>query len=321
MWAIRHDVDTCWAARQILEATQQDLISEGRMEAYIWELHELTYDGTEVKLRAKACGSDNTPDLISPLFRVTYSEYVPLETYDTADFAEAEAFTEAGIVPGTTFTTPSVAGVIGIDLGDDPLNAPWPSSHETVATDQWVDTDGDGEPGVTLWPRVPSQQTDSGTRNYSYLPARPGVSGNTLFIEQRAGCLSIAARVVTHLDVTVQSCTRITGTIVNEKTEGRVHSCTLVDRGASCDPVTGTDCTGWQQDIACTPEYWQAATRCEDDDLDRLDDDQNQEQDSKATFELVRIGEIGDSLTCDDVREALPATTRPVPTITCVTPE
>lgn len=318
-WAMRHDVDTCWASRQILDTTQQDLISEGRMEAYAWELHELAYDGMELNLRVKACGSDNTPDLISPLFRETYSQYVPLPTFDLADSAAAEPSTEPGIVPGSKFTTPSLAAVIGIDLGDDPLNAPWPSSHETVTTEQWLDTDADGEPGVTLWPRVPSQQTDSGTRNYAYLPARPGVSENTLFIEQRAGCLSIAARVITHLEVTVQSCTRMIGTVVNERSEGRVHGCALVDQG-DCEQSNPNDCSGWHENISCTPEYWQTAARCATEDLDRLDDDQNQKQNSKATFELVRIGDIGDSLTCEDAREALPAETRPVPTITCTTP-
>jgi hypothetical protein len=142
-----------------------------------------------------------------------------------------------------------------------------------------------------------------------------------LFIEERAGCLSIAARVVSHLEVTVASCTRLTGTIVNEKAEGRVQSCALVDKEPPCVPDNESDCPGWGEDIACTPEYWQSATRCAAEDLERLDDDQNQKQDSKATFELVKIGEAGESRTCGEVREALPALTRPVPTITCTTPE
>jgi hypothetical protein len=235
--------------------------------------------------------------------------------------ADSDAFEQRGIVPGSRFSTPSVAAVIGIDLGDDPLNAPWPASYDAVPANQWLDTDGDGEPGMTLWPRLPSERTDSGTRNYSYLPARPGVMGSSVFIEERAGCLSIAARVISHLEVTVDSCTRITGKIVNEKTQGRVHSCTLVDKKPPCDADNPNDCPGWHEDIACTPEYWQTAELCAAEDLERLDDDQNQKQDSKATFELVKIGKVGESRTCADVREALPATRRPVPTITCTAPE
>lgn len=321
VWAMRQDLDACWASRQVLEATQQDLISEGWMEAYAWELHELSYDGRELRIRAKPCGADNTPDLVSPLFRETYSEYVPFDAYDVMKLADSARFEQRGLVPGSRFSTPSAAAVVGIDLGDDPLSAPWPASYDAVPANQWLDTDGDGEPGMTLWPRLPSARTDSGTRNYSYLPARPGVMGSSVFIEERAACLSIAARVISHLEVTVDSCTKLIGKIVNEKTEGRVRSCTLVDKKPPCDPDNPNHCPGWNEDIACTPEHWQRAARCTAEDLERLDDDQNQKQNSKATFELVKIGETGEGRTCRDVREALPAMMRPVPTITCTTPK
>jgi hypothetical protein len=99
-----------------------------------------------------------------------------------------------------------------------------------------------------------------------------------------------------------------------------MRSCAYVDKG-TCDPANPNDCTGWHQDIACTPEYWNTAARCDTTDLDRLDDDQNQAQDSKATFELIRIGDVGQNLACSDVRTALPAIVRSVPTITCTTPQ
>jgi hypothetical protein len=318
VWAMRHDVDVCWGARTI-EGTAQNLISAGSMEASVWELHEITYDGQEFRLRAKGCGADNSPDLISPLFRETYSAYVPFATFDKMTLAAASPFVRAGIVPGVQFSTPSMAGVLGIDLGSDPVNAPWPDSQASVSAGQWVDSDGDGEPGFTLWSRLPSQPTESGTRNYSYLPARPAVGATSIYIDQRAGCLSVAARVITHLDVTVESCTRLRGEVINEKTEGRVHSCSLVDKG-TCDPDNPNDCTGWKQDIACTPGQWSSAARCNAEDIARLDDDQNQTQHSKATFELIKIGSIGEALGCADVRDALPAIVRPVPTITCTTP-
>ena len=55
--------------------------------------------------------------------------------------------------------------------------------------------------------------------------------------------------------------------------------------------------------------------------LDRLDDDQNQKQNSHATFELVKIGAKDANLGCNDVRTALPAIVRPVPFIRCTTPQ
>jgi hypothetical protein len=318
VWAMRQDVDTCWKARPLQVGISQDLVSAGAMEATVWELHEITYDGTQVRVRKKGCGADNTPDLISPLFRETYSSYVPYSTFDDASLQPGKSFQQAGLVPGASFKTPSEAAVLGIDLGGDPLTTPWPPSHNDVST--WVDDDGDGEPGFTLWPRLPSQTTDSGLSKYSYLPARPGIGGGTFFIEQRAGCVSVAARVVTHLEAQVDSCTRIIGKVVNEKTEGRVRSCTLVDKG-TCDPANANDCSGWKKDIGCTADDWKAATRCETQDVDRLDDNQNQVQNSNATFELVRVGNVGDAVACSDVRGTLPSLDHSVPTISCKTPQ
>lgn len=320
LWAMRQDLDTCWKGRAILEGADQDVVSAGNVEATVWELHELTYDGSNLTVRRKGCGSDNTPDLISPLFGEYYSSYAPLTAFDGVALQGGEKFAAKGLVPGAPFVTPSSAAVVGIDLGSDPLNAKWPASFDKVTSTQWTDPDNDGEPGFTFWPRVPSETPDSGTGHYSYIPVRPKVVGNELFIDQRGGCISVAARVVTHLEATIDSCTRITGKVINEKSEGRVHSCTLVDPGA-CGATPTNDCPGWSKDVTCTKDDWAKATRCESDDVGRLDDDQNQAQDSRATFELVRIGDVGATLDCPDVRTKLPSIPHTTPTITCVTPK
>ncbi|HVU06159.1 MAG TPA: EGF domain-containing protein [Polyangiaceae bacterium] len=319
LWAMRQDLDTCWKGRPVIEGTSENLVSPGSMEATVWELHELTYDGQNLVIRRKGCGTDNTPDLISPLFRETYSSYTPNSLFDPLPLQASDDFAAPGIRPGDAFQTPSSAAVVGIDLGADPLNAPWPATSAEVTT--WTDPDNDGEPGFSLWPRVPSEVTDSGTQHYSYLPVRPvivsGPSGNKIAIDERAGCVSVAARIVTHLEATVESCTRITGRVVNEKSEGRVHSCTVVDKG-TCD--ANNKCDGWTKDVGCGAADWTAATKCEDADVSRLDDDQNQAQDSRATFELVRIGDKGASLDCPDVRSQFPALAHNPPTISCTTP-
>jgi hypothetical protein len=190
-----------------------------------------------------------------------------------------------------------------------------------IPREQWVDADGDGEPGLTLWPRLPSQTNDTGSGRYSYLPARPAAGGPSgFYIDERAGCVSTALRVIAHFEGNVESCTRITGNVVNDKTEGRVQSCTLVPKG-TCNAANPSDCSGWKQDVTCNAADWTAARRCGPDELDRLDDDQNQTQNSKATFEMVKIGSKGANLDCDDVRTALPAIVRSVPTIRCTTPQ
>ena len=338
VWAMRQDVDTCWGAVPVQVGSSQNLISPGHMEATIWELHQIQYDGTTFSVKKKGCGGDNTPDLISPVFRETYSAYVPNATFDQLGAIQGATFSAPLLVPGSSFVAPSEAAVLGIDLGSDPLNAPWPAAWSDVSDSAWVDADGDGEVGLTLWPRLPSQPTDRQSSNYSYIPARPALVGGSLVIDERAACVSVALRVITHVEATLESCTLITGQVVNEKTEGRVHSCTLVNRGTPCDPgqaythpgQTPANCAGWGTDVACNPSDWSGASaKCQPEDLDRLDNDQNQKQNSKATFQLEKIGSTGDPLTCPDVRTACfppgsqdcGAIVRPAPTITCTSPQ
>jgi hypothetical protein len=336
---MREDVDTCWGSVPVAPGNPENLISPGYMEATVWELHEINYDGTQMNVRKGGCGTDNYPDLISPLFRETYSAGVPFSTFDKIGLIQAPPFDAPALVPGSTFVGPSEAAVVGLDLGSDPLHAAWPVSFDKVDPSMWVDPDGDGEPGLTLLPALPSQLTDKGRAGagtkYNYIPARPAIAGGSLVIDERAACASVALRVITHITATVDTCTHITGEVTNEKTEGRVHSCVLAKKGTPCDtsqPISATNCSGWATDYSCNSADWSAAgpaERCLDEDLARLDNNQNQKQNSKATFELRKVGNIGDAVTCVDVRAAcFPTSTSTdcgaiqhiAPTITCTSP-
>jgi hypothetical protein len=244
---------------------------------------------------------------------------VPLATFDLVIAHPTPPFSQPSLVPGSTFKTPTEADVYGIDLGADSVNAPWPADRASVDPSQWIDTDGDGQPGVTFWSRVPSEVTDSGTGHYRYLPVRPSGGGTTFSVDQRAGCVSVATRVLSHMEARVDSCARLVGTYVNEKSEGRVNSCTVVDKG-TCNPADPNDCSGWSKDVACKSADWRSATPCDNEEVSRLDDDQNQGQNAKATFEAVRIGAVGAAATCADVRLALPSIDHSTPTITCTPP-
>jgi hypothetical protein len=169
---------------------------------------------------------------------------------------------------------------------------------------------------------VPSEKTQSGSGNYSYLPAKPGSASGGVTIAERAGCISIALRVVTHLEGTVTNCSHLTGTVINEKTEGRVHSCTHVPKGGTCDP-TMNSCPGWSKDVNCTPDDWNAAERCDDSDVGRLDDDQNQVQNTSATFDLYKIGKVGDTFSCESIQQMPTVIGKPNRglNITCTTPK
>ncbi|HEX4335057.1 MAG TPA: EGF domain-containing protein [Polyangiaceae bacterium] len=318
VWATVQDVDTCWKDTPIQEGLDEILISAGNVESYVYSVSEFDYDGKSLTTKVKGCGSDKTPELSSPYFHETYSEYVPTAAFDNVDLQPAATWDVPGIVPGAIFTSPSDAAVVGIDLGADPLHATWPADHTAVT--KWLDTDGDGEPGWTLWPRVPSQTTYSGSGKYSYLPAKPGSSGGSFYIDERAGCVSVALRVITHMEVTVNDCSHMTGKVINEKTEGRVHSCTRVPKGDCPDPVN-TSCPGWKSDITCSADDWKSQTQCEDTDVDRLDNDQNQVQNSVATFDMKKIGKVGDTFSCGDVQSMNMGPKRTVSTINCTTPK
>ncbi|HMI94361.1 MAG TPA: calcium-binding EGF-like domain-containing protein, partial [Polyangiales bacterium] len=332
-WAVRQDVDVCWCDRVLADVT---IISAGSTEATVWELHKLSYDGEKIVVEKKGCGADNEPDFVSPFFTgcppgancppsplvgETYASTVPTAVFDSLPLKSGKDIPEPQIVPGTMFSTPNEAALAGIDLGDNPETASWPArfteGNPTVnelgaAAPAWSDTDDDGEPGFTFWPRQPSDETERSTtaarRYYSYLPVNvEDVAGKTV-VSERAGCVSLATRVISHLDADVASCERIVGNVVNVKTEGRVRSCIKV---AEAD---------WEDDLTCSSADWDGAdnsTRCNEGDIERFDE-QDQSNTSQATFEMIKIGETADTVSCADVRKALPAIKRTTPTpISC----
>jgi hypothetical protein len=80
----------------------------------------------------------------------------------------------------------------------------------------------------------------------------------------------------------------------------------------SCIKVPEAD---WEDDLSCNPDDWEAAgaQRCNEEDVE-LFDEQDQSNSSQATFEMIKIGEAADTVSCADVRKALPALDRSTPT-------
>jgi hypothetical protein len=153
-WAMRQDVHVKWNDRPF-PGGAIIAVEGGESRASVWELHEWVYDGTTLKVKKKGCGSDTTPDFISDYYDDTYSSYVPNAVFDTLDLAQGTdvPLTAMNAVPGAAFTTPQEAALVGLILAD-PLNDPWPAAG--AGDIAWDDTDGDGQPGLTLCgPRGP----------------------------------------------------------------------------------------------------------------------------------------------------------------------
>lgn len=296
-WAMRQDVTISWPVQEV---GGEVLIEGGSQVATIWELHRYSYDGEQITVDKKGCGSDRSPDLYSPFYEEVYGSYIPGEVFDGLDLSrgKAIALAQADAVPGHSYTTPSEAALVGLAM-DNPETDTWPASREDEGI-EWVDVEADGMPGMMVWQRSATGTTACGksgpTCNYSY-PATAFEAGG-LEIARRAGCVSLASRVITHADATLQSCEVITGELFNESTEVRVYGCALVDED------------DWAAEITCGADAIRRMAKCTAKQSKFLDE-QKQEQTSSATFELMRVGELDADINCPDVREALPAIPRP----------
>jgi hypothetical protein len=101
----------------------------------------------------KGCGQDDSPDVYSPFFNETYSSYIPLATMDMQPLFAGSDISLPGARPGDQFISPWEAALVGMKM-DDPLNDPLPAWPDPVPAGYWDDSEGDGEPGLTLWPRA-----------------------------------------------------------------------------------------------------------------------------------------------------------------------
>ena len=225
-----------------------------------------------------------------------------------AGLAKGVDVPEAAIVPGRSFITPNEGVVTGIDLRRQPqLQQLLPDQHDAgqrggrsrAVVGRLRGRRGAGSDLVAAAAQPADGRQPAGRhRYYNYLPVNLDSESK---VTHRAGCVSVATRFITRLEADVQTCDRIVGEVIQVRAEGRVHSCTLVPPDK------------WDDDISCDAEDWSEAEPCSADDVQRLDE-QNQDQTSKARFELVKIGDLRDTIGCADVRDALPAVSRSTPT-------
>jgi hypothetical protein len=294
-WALREDAMLVFPERS---AAGQVLVTKSVTYASVWELHRYRYDGTKVVIDRKACGSDIAPEIYSPLYEETYSSWTPNMVYDRLPLSSWTEFPlpKSNALPGSMFTTPRAAIVNGIKL-NDPLNDPWPAKFTDIAADKWVDTEDDGEPGISLWPIGGRPARSAMGETLSYLPV--ALEEGSSKIDRRLGCASVALRTRGALKISVDSCDKLSGTLIDTAVEGRVHSCTVLRKADWTSP-----------DVSCTAADWKAATRCTKEQVEFLDE-QDQSNMVTATFEMQKLANLdGPDPDCDAVRAKLPAIVR-----------
>jgi hypothetical protein len=275
------------------------IVDQSTTNATVWELYKFVYDGSTLRIESQSCGANTTGEIYSPLYSETYSSSIPNMTYDQLGVTPIVdvSINKSMAQPNMPFTTPHFASVLGLHL-NDPLNDPWPAAYTDIAESAWVDSDHDGQPGISLWPGQTTQMTHDGNGTYSYLPVE--LDGDSTRIKTRSGCVSTAIRTINRLDGRIESCGRLTGKLINEKTEGRVHSCSVV-RQSDWDTL----------DVTCQTSDWSAARLCNDSQIAFLDG-QDQSSVAMADFEFVKLADLNASnIDCAAVRGMLPATEGP----------
>ncbi|HEX7480794.1 MAG TPA: EGF domain-containing protein, partial [Polyangiales bacterium] len=227
-WGMRQDVTTTWQPTKVLGTTT--IINGGSYTTTLWELHKYSYDGTMLSnVQKKGCGSAGTPDLYSPFWKETYNSYVPSSVWDGLSSLNGANVPLTAAKVGSTFTSPKEAATLGIHL-NNPLTDPWPTARAMVAAADRTDSDGDGVPGLTIWPHTPAEQTHASNqanlRYYSYIPVNWNPVGT---VTARATCVATATRAIFHLTGKLDSCTstsiQMSGTVINDETDVRVYDC------------------------------------------------------------------------------------------------
>jgi hypothetical protein len=275
------------------------LIARSTTKITLWQLKKFRFDGNKITVETMLCGGDRGPEVYSPLYEEEYSSAIPNMNYDKIGLEPAADIqtTRSTAQPGSTFDAPRVASLYGLKLAD-PLNDPWPENFEDVPASDWLDADGDGEPGITFWPAGTTKPTGRKQgETFDYLPVK--LQGSSSLIDQRTGCVSVAVRTIGSLQGRIDTCGRITGRVITEKIEARIHSCTLL-RKEDWDTT----------DVTCSAKDWSNARRCNEENVQFLDD-QDQTTESQGQFELVKLDDVdATGIDCATVRDRLPALPR-----------
>lgn len=297
------DLSGYWGTR-IDTVTKLDEISAGdvvlvaamQTQTSVWELSRFEYDGTEIKISVKNCGESEDPEIYSPLYDEVYSLGTPAATFDHVDMAPGPTvpMPRTAALPGMPYVTPREAVMQGIKL-NDPLNAPWPMASTDVPSDAWVDSEHDGEPGLSVWPASTEQQTRRGTdETYSYMPV--GLKVGTSLVGARVGCVSSGIRAIRSFKGTIDTCGQLSGQLNIEKFEARVQGCTVVDMSM------------WDKGtVTCTAQDWATAQRCTADQVQFVDEQALPYQ-TGGPFEMLKLAGLdATDVDCAKVRAALPA--------------
>ncbi len=215
MYALKIVMQASWAGSTYVDA--------GSGTFTFWVRLLAVQSGNNIASRLTECGR-SAPDFAAASAGEIYSFGYPDSLFDSAALPTATTtVTLSNPAPPASWEMSSVALLMGTTMAD-PIGGAWPAS---AAGWYAVDTDGDGEPGVTGLYR-------SGG-SYSY----PHTAGSAF--AARADRSYVASRVVFLLRGTLSSCTGSSGAAEVKAVDKRIFGCHL--------SLTGQDCSSAQADF------------------------------------------------------------------------
>ncbi len=211
------------AIHVVLDVSWPDSIggNAGTGKLHIWNLAQMMVNGTTLTNTTHPCGS-TLPELeLKPLVGGgKLNLEVPNSVWDAPAAPKASTTgTISGWNVGSQLHTETINVLVGLTMPDP--NGPWPASHNMVTA---VDSDGDGQPGITAIPK--------GGAGY----VQPPVDTPILGFGAKADKVYLASRTALSLSGAVTSCTEQAGTVTVKFFDNRVVGC-HVNGGAECTPA------------------------------------------------------------------------------------
>jgi len=196
----------------------------GTGKVHLWNRAKLAANGTQLTGQANSCGT-TLPDIILNAVGVIaaggekVSIEIPFAAWDAPSIPVFEQKgTFGGWNPGSAVDMESTIALVGMMM-NDPLNAAWPATYNTI---MGVDAEGDGKLGITGVPK--------NGNGYVFPPTSLGVFGSA----PAADRVYIASRNVLSLKGMTTTCNDQVGTVNVKFFDNHVIGCHNT-MNAECD--------------------------------------------------------------------------------------
>jgi hypothetical protein len=316
----RITVDTYWGGRSLPGLELVAMVDPGRAPIVLHILYTIDTvesDGT-IHATAKTCNIE-LPPFYSSLVCESYLPEFPLQAWDSS---ANPTFDITGRVsctnPGCAIHTDTIPAQVGIELNDPSGTWPTASETESVLCSQgtgiacFPDHDGDGYEGVTAVLRTEGDaRTDCKTPTAAYSYRAAPLSTDWRIISEdpvpRTDRIHLGTRAMVGGDPIIGNDCNARGLAVAEGFESRAISCFLqpgMPTGNGDVAGENTPCRSDQREFIDSnlPLYrCMKAGDVPNPDLTSIED---QSPSNGPQISLIRLGDLGANITCDDVRNA-----------------